>query len=260
VSEDRDLHDEVRAAWDALAAFWDNLVQPDVTWLRDVILPSVERLLLLQPGEHILDIACGNGGFARRMSDLGAHVLATDFSEGMLERARSHGGAVEYRSADATVEEQLLALGEPRSFDAVVSNMAIMDMESIEPMVAASARLLKDTGRFVFSTLHPSFNSGDVRPTVELDMGGRETEVYSIKVASYGRPSNRRGVAFHDQPVEQWYFHRPLWMILEPFFRHGFVLDGLEEPLVPNPEWKIGTASHVFTQVPGVLVARLRLT
>ena len=105
MSEDQDLHGEVRAVWDALAAFWDNLVQPDVTWLRDVILPSVERLLLLQPGEHILDIACGNGGFARRMSDLGAHVLATDFSEGMLERARSHGGAVEYRSADATVEE-----------------------------------------------------------------------------------------------------------------------------------------------------------
>jgi SAM-dependent methyltransferase len=167
---------------------------------------------------------------------------------------------VEYRSADATVEEQLLALGEPGSFDAVVSNMAIMDMESIEPMVAASARLLKDTGRFVFSTLHPSFNSGDVRPTVELDTEGRETEVYSIKVASYGHPSSRRGVAFHDQPVEQWYVHRPLWMIMHAFFEHGSVLDGLEEPLVPDPEWRTGTASHVFTQIPGVLVARLRLT
>jgi ubiquinone/menaquinone biosynthesis C-methylase UbiE len=260
VSEDRDLHDEVRAVWDGLAAFWDNLgASRNVTWPRDVILPSVERLLLLQPGERILDIACGNGGFARRMSDLGAHVLATDFSEGMLERARSHEGAVEYRSADATVEEQLLALGEPGSFDAVVSNMAIMDMESIEPMAAASARLLKDTGRFVFSTLHPSFNSGDVRPTVELDLEGRGAEVYSVKVSSYSRPSRRKGVAFHDQPVEQWYFHRPLWMILDSFFEHGFVLDGLEEPLVPDPDWKTGAASHVFTQVPGVLVARLRL-
>jgi ubiquinone/menaquinone biosynthesis C-methylase UbiE len=260
VSQDRDLNDEVRAAWDALAAFWDDRVQAGGTQRWDVIHPSVERLLRLQPGERVLDIACGTGAFARRMADLGAHVLATDFSEGMLERARSHGGAVEYRSADATVEEQLLALAEPGSFDAVVSNMAIMDMESIEPMVAASARLLNASGRFVFSTLHPSFNSGDVRPMVEVHQEGRETEVYSVKVAWYGRPSNRKGVAFHDQPVEQWYFHRPLWMILKPFFEHGFVLDGLEEPLVPDSEWNAGKPSHVFTEVPCVLVARLRLT
>jgi SAM-dependent methyltransferase len=228
------------------------------TWQRHVIQPSVERLLRLQPGELVLEIACGNGEFARRMSELGAHVLATDFSDGMLERARSHGGKVEYRPADAIVEEQLIALGAPGSFDAVVSNMAIMDMESVEPMAAASARLLKDTGRFVFSTLHPSFNSGDVRPTVELDPEGSGTEIYSVKVSSYGRSSRGKGVAIPGQPVEQWYFHRPLWMILEPFFEHGFVLDGLEEPLVPDPGWKTGRASHVFTQIPGVLVARLR--
>jgi hypothetical protein len=65
--------------------------------------------------------------------------------------------------------------------------MAIMDMETIEPMVAAASRLLKLRGRFVFSTLHPAFNSGDVRPTVELDLEGDVTEVYSIKVSSYGR-------------------------------------------------------------------------
>jgi SAM-dependent methyltransferase len=259
VSEDRDLQDKVRAAWDELAQFWDVRMQVGGIWPGEVIHPSVERLLRLQPGERVLDIACGNGGFARWMSELGAHVLATDFSEGMLDRARSHGGEVEYRLADATVEEQLLALGEPGSFDAVVSNMAIMDMESIEPMVAASAQLLNASGRFVFSTLHPSFNSGNVRPTVEVDQEGRETEVYSVKVASYGRPSSGKGVAFHDQPVEQWYFHRPLWMILEPFFEHGFVLDGLEEPLVPDPEWNAGKPSHVFTQVPGVLVARLHI-
>jgi ubiquinone/menaquinone biosynthesis C-methylase UbiE len=258
VREDRDLHDDVRAAWDELAHFWDERMEAGATWQRHVIQPSVERLLRLQRGERVLEIACGNGEFARRMSALGAHVLATDFSEGMLERARSRGGDVEYRSADATVEDQLLALGDPGSFDAVVSNMAIMDMESIEPMVAASARLLNTTGRFVFSTLHPAFNSGDARPTVELDPEGSGTEVYSVKVSSYGRPFTSKGVAIPGQPVEQWYFHRPLWMILKPFFEHGLVLDGLEEPLVPDPEWGSGMPRHVFTQIPGVLVARFR--
>jgi ubiquinone/menaquinone biosynthesis C-methylase UbiE len=78
------------------------------------------------------------GEFARRMSELGGHVLAVDFSDGMVERARAHRGA---RSTTGTrtplTRAAILALGEPASFDAVVSNMAIMDMESIERMVTS---------------------------------------------------------------------------------------------------------------------------
>ena len=258
MSEERSLHDDVRSAWDELAAFWDERMEAGRTWQRHVSQPSVERLLRLGSGERVLDIACGNGEFARRMSELGGRVLAVDFSGGMLERARARGGDVEYRLADAMDEEALAALGDPGAFDAVVSNMAIMDMESIEPMVAASARLLSPAGRFVFSTSHPAFNSGDVRPMVELEEGGIR-EAYSVKVASYSRPSTDKGVGIRGQPVEQWYFHRPLWMILQPFFEHGFVLDGLEEPLDPG-SGKQGTPTHVYTQLPGVLVARMRRT
>jgi ubiquinone/menaquinone biosynthesis C-methylase UbiE len=260
VSEERSLHDDVRSAWDELANFWDQQMQAGATWQRHLIQPSVERLLGLEPGERVLEIACGNGEFARRMAELGGQVLAVDFSEGMLERARAHGGEVEYRATDAMDEEALLALGDPASFDVVVSNMAVMDMESIEPMAEASSRLLKPGGRFVFSTLHPAFNSGDVRPMVELDLEGGVTELYSVKVSSYGRPSTGKGVAIRGQPVEQWYFHRPLWMILKPFFDQGFALDGLEEPLEGSEHGKPGTPEYVYTQLPGVLVARMRLT
>jgi ubiquinone/menaquinone biosynthesis C-methylase UbiE len=258
VSEERSLHDDVRSAWDELAAFWDERMEAGATWQRHLIQPPVERLLGLEPGDRILQIACGNGEFARRMSELGGHVLAVDFSERMLEQARVHGGDVEYRHVDATDEEAMLALGEPASFDAIVSNMAIMDMESIEPMVAAASRLLKPAGRFVFSTLHPAFNSGFVRPTVELDLEGGVAEVYSVKVSAYAQPSTGKGVAVPGQPIQQWYFHRPLWMILRPFFEHGFVLDALEEPLVRPQDAKPGTLGYVYTQLPGVLVARMR--
>lgn len=250
-------HDDVRAAWERLAGFWDEQMEAGATWQRHLIQPAVERLLRLEAGERVLEIACGNGEFARRMEGLGARVLAVDFSEGMLERARAHGGDIEYRQADATDLGSLQGLGPPRSFDAVVSNMAIMDMESIEPMATAAARLLTPTGRLVFSTLHPAFNSGDARPTVELDLDGGVTEVYSVKVSSYGLPSIAKGVAIRGQPVEQWYFHRPLSMILAAFFERGFVLDGLEEPLDDPERGTPGTPGYVYTQVPGVLVARM---
>jgi ubiquinone/menaquinone biosynthesis C-methylase UbiE len=260
VSEEHNLHDEVRSAWDELAAFWDERMEAGTTWQRHLIQPSVERLLRLEPGERVLEIACGNGEFARRMSELGGQVLAVDFSERMLDRARAHGGEVDYRHTDAMDEAAILALGEPGTFDAVVSNMSIMDMESIEPMVSASSRLLAPAGRFVFSTLHPAFNSGNVRPMVEFYMEGRGTEIYSVKVSSYSRTFVGKGVAIPSQPVEQWYFHRPLWKILEPFFDHGFALDGLEEPLLSPDHGKPGTPGYVYTELPGVLVGRLRRT
>jgi 2-polyprenyl-3-methyl-5-hydroxy-6-metoxy-1,4-benzoquinol methylase len=259
VSDDADLHDEVRAAWNALAAYWDERMEAGQTWQRGLIQPAVERLLELREGERVLEIACGNGEFARRMAELGASVLAVDFSEEMLEHARARGGDVEYRLVDATDEAQLVALGDPGSFDVVVSNMAIMDMGSIEPMASASARLLRAAGRFVFSTLHPAFNSGEAVPTAEqVFLGGDWRTVYSVKVARYGTVARMKGMAIAGQPVEQWYFHRPLADILRPFFGHGFTLDGLEEPLVDPERQTPGSPAFVFTEIPGVLAARLR--
>jgi hypothetical protein len=58
--------------------------------------------------------------------------------------------------------------------------------------------------------------------------------------------------------VQQYYFHRPLWTILRPFFERAFVLDALEEPLVRPEHANAGMPDYVYTEVPGVLIARMR--
>ena len=42
------------------------------TWQRGLIAPSVERLLAVTQRERVLELACGNGEFARRLTELGA--------------------------------------------------------------------------------------------------------------------------------------------------------------------------------------------
>jgi len=246
-------NDDVRGAWDALAPYWDEQVQAGKTWQRTLIQPPVERLLDLRPGERVLELACGNGEFSRRMAETGATVLATDFSEAMLERARAYGGGVEYRHLDATDEQAILALAGDVAFDAAVSNMAIMDMTDIAPMAAALVSVVRPGGRLVLSTLHPAFNSGDaVRVTEETeDADGRIVRRYSIKRSGYITSTTGKGVALEDQPVTQWYFHRPLQAIVAPFFDRGWVLDGLEEPV-------LGPPATLFDEIPGVLVLRFR--
>jgi SAM-dependent methyltransferase len=243
-------NDDVRAAWDSLASYWDEQMEAGNTWQRRLIAPAAERLLEIAPGERVVEFACGNGEFARRLVELGADVVATDFSEEMLEHARRHGGPIDYRRVDATDEAETDAIGEPGSFDAAVSNMAVMDMIDIAPMARSVHRLLRDGGRFVVSTLHPAFNSGHViRVTDEADDDRGIVRTYSIKRSTYIRPSTDRGVGIEGQPHLQWYFHRSIQDIAGVFFGADWVIDGIEEPVLERSE-------SPFAEIPGVLVLR----
>jgi ubiquinone/menaquinone biosynthesis C-methylase UbiE len=245
-------NDDVRSVWDSLAGWWDEQMEAGNTWQRSLIAPAVERLLAVRPGERVLELACGNGEFARKMAELGARVLATDFSDAMLERAQGRGGAIEYRRLDATDADAIRALEPDGPFDAAVSNMAIMDMTEIEPMAEGLAAVVRPGGRLVISTLHPAFNSGSVVFVTEMtqDADGRMAREHSIKRSTYIESTTHRGTAMEDQPTTQWYFHRPIEAILQPFFDHGWVVDGLAEPVLGRSD------STPFAQIPGVLVVR----
>jgi SAM-dependent methyltransferase len=234
---------------------------------RVLIGPAAERLLQLRPGERVLDVACGNDVFSRRLAELGARVVASDFSEKFVELARAHtekaGYGVEYLVADATDEKQLLSLGEGR-FDAAVCNMALMDMAAIDPLMRALRRLLKPNGRFVFSVQHPAFNSNAVTLVLEEeDREGVLVDTYSVKVRGYLQVPPGMGGGMPGEPVPHPYFHRPLSELFGACFRAGFVVDGIEEPSFAKPEdgsqsATIGLSWENFAGIPPVLVARAR--
>jgi SAM-dependent methyltransferase len=229
---------------------------------RVLVGPACERLLGVQPGELVLDIACGNGQFARRMAQLGARVVATDFSQRFLDRASErsseHSASIEYRLVDATDEAQLLALGAGR-YDAVTCLMALMDMTTIEPLARAVPRLLRPGGRFVFAIQHPAFNSNAVRFALEeVDDGGELVETRFIKVAGYLDVPPAKGAGMPGEPAPHYYFHRPLSELLTTFFRVGMVLDALEEPAFGPEHYSTTPLSWMnFVNIPPVLAGRL---
>jgi len=125
------LNQEVRDIWNQNAPFWDERMGEGNAFHKILIEPTQERLLNVHAGQRILDIACGNGQFARRLARLGACVLGVDFSERMIERARARtsepGGQIEFRILDCTRADALMSLGE-NQFDGAVCTMALMDM------------------------------------------------------------------------------------------------------------------------------------
>jgi SAM-dependent methyltransferase len=231
---------------------------------RELIGPASEHLLGVRPGELILEIACGNGVFSRRMADLGARVVATDFSARFLELARAretdHSRQIDYQLLDATDEQALATLGEAR-FDAAVCNMGLMDMASIDPLMRALKRALKPEGRFVFSVLHPAFNIGGIT-VLGLEQDDRaglvETQHY-VKLHQYLHVPPLLGGGMPDEPEPHPYFHRPLSTLLGAGFNAGFVLDALHEPApgaTDGPQPPFGWLH--FHNIPPVLVARMR--
>jgi SAM-dependent methyltransferase len=252
-------NEDVRARWDANAVFWDEQMEAGNTWQRTLVAPAVGSLLQLEPGERVLEIACGNGEYARRMAELGAHVVATDFSEPMLERARARGGDVEYRPLDATDPDSLAAVVGAGPFDAVVCNMAMMDMSTLDPLADALPSLLAPGGRFVFSVIHPAFCGPEsVRTLEHVEHADHLERRFSVKVSRYITPRVGRGIAVEGQPEPQWYFERPISLLLAPFFRSGLAVDGIEEAVMPPGAVREGSMDVLFREIPGIFAARLR--
>lgn len=252
---------KAREAWNINAKYWDERMAEGNDFFNELVWPSVEKLLQPITNKRILDIACGNGLTSRRLASMKAKVTAFDFSEEMIQLAKSKNSqeAINYYVIDATDKEALLRLG---TFDAALCNMAFMDMAEIKPLMEALSLMLTIKGSLVFSIMHPCFNNPSSVQMGELeDRGGNIVITYSIKISRYMLPYIQNGLAMHGQPVPHPYFHRSLSMLLKPCFEAGFVIDAIEERSF-SPEKISGTTAlswngH-FSEIPPVLNIRLK--
>jgi SAM-dependent methyltransferase len=198
------------------------------------------------------------------MASSGVRVVAFDQSEAFLERARlrttENRDAIEYLQLNASDVPAMLRLGKAR-FDAAVCSMAIMDMAVIRPLFTTLPRLLKPGGRFVFTVMHPAFNSTcSTFLAQEQVHDGKYSYAFGVWVTDYITPVAALGTGIAGQPEPHWYFHRPISALFNECFQAGFVLDGLEEPVLPPGG--AGGMPLSWANCPGVppvLAARMRL-
>ena len=122
----------------------------------------IERLAL-QPGERVLDVACGPGTSALLAAQaVGSHgsVLAIDYGEQMLriakEQARRQGLTnIDFRLADMRQLEGE-SFGRAASFDAVVCVLGVFFVEDMVSQIADLWRLVRPGGRLALTTMGPA--------------------------------------------------------------------------------------------------------
>jgi demethylmenaquinone methyltransferase / 2-methoxy-6-polyprenyl-1,4-benzoquinol methylase len=101
-------------------------------------------LARIGPGTKALDVATGTGDLAIALAQRGADVIGSDFSEGMLERARVKSSAVRWEQANA------MALPyDDDTFDAVTVGFGARNFSDLERGLAEMARVVRPGGRLV---------------------------------------------------------------------------------------------------------------
>lgn len=129
-------------AWDAIAALYDEHVAPGEAELATAGL----RLAGLRAGDTFLDVAAGPGGLSLPAARLGAKVLATDWSPGMIERFTARAAA-EGLDAEGRVMD-CHALDVPSdSFDVTGSQFGVMLVPDQAQALREMVRVTKPGGR-----------------------------------------------------------------------------------------------------------------
>ena len=151
--------DGVRAMFDRIAPVYDamNRVMTmglDQRWRR----LAAE---VVHPGDRVLDAACGTGDLAVAAERAGGTVTGLDFSERMLERARSKSSSIEWVQGD--VMELPFEGG---SFDAATIGFGIRNVSDLEGGLRELARVLRPGGRF--AVLEITRPRGLLRPFFRL--------------------------------------------------------------------------------------------
>lgn len=141
----------------------------------------------LQPGERVLDVACGTGVAARLAAEqvgTTGSVTAIDFAPDMVDVARTvpspAGPPIEWHVGDAA------ALPFPdEAYDVVLCQMGLMFMQDRPAVLTEMRRVLVPGGRVVINTpgrIHRAFEVMEeaIVEHISLELGGFVRAVFSM--------------------------------------------------------------------------------
>lgn len=213
MSSSPDSHEQqIIRSWHANAEPWSEAIRAGSIASRT---QATDRAVLAAVARaapcRVLDVGCGEGWLARRLTEMGIEVIGVDAVPALVKQAAL--GAGEFYVRDyADLASRVFKC---RPCDAAVCNFSLLGKASVESLLAALPGYLRGRGRLIIQTLHPLAACGDL----PYKDGWREG-------SWHGCGSNFKEPA-------PWYF-RTLESWLQMLRRCGFELLELCEPTIPG--------------------------
>ncbi|MGB1285536.1 MAG: class I SAM-dependent DNA methyltransferase [Aggregatilineales bacterium] len=195
---------------------------------------------------HICDLGCGEGHLSRTLAELGSNVIGIELSAMLLDAARERSRA--YQIDFVQDDAQALSTQSDEKFECVVSNLVLMDIPDLQAVYQSVYRILRPGGRFVFSIMHPCFQTPET--SLEIDENDQFVSRRIMRYADEGRWYSENKSGIRGQVGAE---HRMLSTYLNKALQTGFSLQNIKEPVldVHNDENPYAVAQ---TQIPAVLI------
>ena len=148
------MNQEVARAYDALAPVYNRQLSAD-GWVRKQLWEHYLRVF--QPGQQLLDVACGTGLDALFLAQQAFTVTGLDISAGMLAQLRAGAEAAGVQGRIRVVEGGIddLAGWPPTQFDGIYSAFAGLNtVADLSQFARDAARVLRPGGRLIVHMLN----------------------------------------------------------------------------------------------------------
>ncbi len=225
-------------SWDEAAEEFAGRFNRDEEFFHKYFInPTFLDLIGNVKGKSVLDVACGEGHFSRKLAEQtkgDIQITGIDASKKLIDIAQKKNEpfsrCIKFQVGDASRLEGLAS----NSFDLAICNMALMFIKQYEEMIQEVARVLKPQAHFVFSLLHPCFLTPGSGWILEDSPDKKRAKRIGWKTDNYHLRLVHHGVMVECDTKETYYFCRTLEDYFRALRKAGFVVEDLREPLPPK--------------------------
>ena len=132
---------------------WSDVYDTNTNLTRDLDSTVTRNMLADRHFDSILELGCGTGKNTVIFVEIGDHVHALDFSEGMIQKAREKVKEenVRFEAADLTERWDY----NDNAFDLISCNLVLEHIKDLSHIFSEATRVLKTGGQFLVNELHP---------------------------------------------------------------------------------------------------------
>jgi ubiquinone/menaquinone biosynthesis C-methylase UbiE len=201
---------------------YSSLRDSGVTYNDFVEQPAIKSLISSLEGKSVLDLGCGDGGFAKYCIDNGAtNVVGVDISSNMINQARVENKHENIKYLCMSIEDLDLP---NENYDLIISSLAIHYIDDYPALLMKVNGLLQKNGEFIFSMEHPIVTARKEMNNWVKDKDGNKLH---WALDDYQEEGKREQRWYMDGVIK---YHRTISTLLNGLIEAGFTIKKIIEP------------------------------
>lgn len=217
-------------SWQGVAKWYnDSVGEKGLYFHQKIIFPKSLKLLQLTSDSKILDLACGQGIFARQIPE-GAEYLGLDLSSDLILFAKksNKSSKINFDTKDVSSNLDL----DKNSFSHVICILALQNIENFGSVIKNASKALKENGKFLIILNHPYFRiprqtSWEIDNAHKIQYRRIDRYYSSLRIPINMNPGKSSKNSSSQKLT--WSFHHSLEDYSESFRQNNFVIEKIEE-------------------------------